>query len=88
MSSNAYWWTALGLGFVVAIAALVLLQMLLDQVRRVEHATTEVLRVAVQVAGNTVNTSQLVTTSKGLDALADEAERHEQFLREVTGIRG
>ena len=83
-----YWWTALGLGLVVSVAALTLLQMLLEQVQRVERASETVLEVATQVAANTQATSNLVDTSKRLDVLAEEAVRHDQFLREVATSQG
>lgn len=50
---------------------------------RVERASERVGEVALQVAANTEATSQLVATSKTLDVLAEEAVRHDRFLRGV-----
>lgn len=87
MSVHDYWWTALGLGLVVIVAAAVLLQMLLDPLHRVEDASGRVLQVAEKVAGNTISAAKLETTSKGLDLLAEETIPHEHFLREVTSTK-
>lgn len=87
MSTNAYWWTALGLGLVVIVAALVLLQLLLRQVQRVERASSAILDVTGPVVTNTQSSTALVSTSQYLEALTEEAGRHDQFLREVLSSR-
>lgn len=88
MNVNDYWWTAMGLGVIIIVAAMVLLQMLLDQVHRVESVTEEVLEAAGQVAGNTINSGKFLITSAGLDALTEEALRHDAFLHAVLAKTG
>lgn len=80
MSSYAYWWLTLGLGLTVAVVAVVLLQVLLQQVWRVERAAGEVWAAGKQVAGNTANTWVLHNLSGELDLLSDEAMAHKRFL--------
>jgi hypothetical protein len=80
MSSTGYWWLALGLGLVVAVVAVGLLQLLLQQVWRVERAAGEVWAAGKQVAGNTANTWVLNTARVEVDRLTDEAVAHKRFL--------
>ncbi len=81
MSTNAYWAVSLGLGLVVAVVAVVLLQLFLIQVRRIESGAGAVWESGKLVARNTATTWMLGTTSKKLDALTEEALRHDAFLR-------
>ncbi len=81
MSTNEYWAITLGLGLVVAIVAVVLLQLLLNKVRRVERGAAAVWESGKLVARNTATTWMLGTTSVKLDALTEEALRHDAFLR-------
>lgn len=81
MSTNAYWAISLGLGLVVAVVAVVLLQLFLIQVRRIERGAGAAWESGKLVARNTATTWMLGTTSKKLDALTDEALRHDAFLR-------
>ncbi|GAC1355471.1 MAG: hypothetical protein NVS3B21_30430 [Acidimicrobiales bacterium] len=83
MSTNAYWAITLGLGLVVAVVAVVLLQLFLNQVHRVERGAQAVWDTAQLVARNTATTWMLGKTSERLDLLTDEALRHDAFLRSV-----
>jgi len=85
MSTNGYWWIALGLGAVVAVVAIVLLQMLLKQVKRVESAAGEVWTAGRQIAANTANTWILGETVAQLDLLTDEAMKHVAFFQGANG---
>lgn len=67
MSTEAYWWTTLAAGLVVAVVAVVLLHLLLRQVQRVERASVEVWTTGKRVAGNTATTWMLDLMSKQLD---------------------
>lgn len=80
MSDHAYWWVALGLGLVVAVVAVVLLEAFLRQVHRVERGAGAVWTAGKQVARNTATTWLLPETSKRLDLLTDEAMRHVELL--------
>ncbi len=80
MSTNGYWWIALGLGLVAAAAAVVLLETFLAQVHRIERGAAEVWTAGKQVAGNTAATWLLPELSNRLDALTGEAAAHVALL--------
>lgn len=80
MSTHSLWWVTLGLGLIVAVAATALLQLLLNQVRRVERRALEVWETATTVARNTATTWMLTQTTQRLDQLTEEALRHDAFL--------
>ncbi len=80
MSDNAYWLLALGLGLVVAVVAVVLLEAFLRQVHRIERAAGLVWQAGKEVARNTATTWLLPETSKRLDLLTDEAMQHVALL--------
>ncbi|MBA2573439.1 MAG: hypothetical protein H0V02_01430 [Nocardioidaceae bacterium] len=80
MSDNGYWFVALGLGLVVAIVAVVLLEVFLRQVYRIERGAGLVWTAGKQVAGNTATTWLLGETSDRLTKLTDEAGLHAQLL--------
>lgn len=84
MTSHAYWWIALGLGLVVAVVAVVLLETFLRQVHRIETGAGLVWTAGKQVARNTATTWLLPETSQRLDLLTAEAGRHAQLLHAVT----
>jgi hypothetical protein len=81
MSTNGYWAISLALGLVVAVVAVVLLQLFLNQVRRIERGAEAIWESGKLVARNTATTWMLGTTSDKLDALTTEAMRHDAFLR-------
>ncbi|MDQ3627485.1 MAG: hypothetical protein M3419_01445 [Actinomycetota bacterium] len=80
MSDEGYWSIALALGLVVAVVAVVLLEMLLRQVHRVERGAGLVWAAGKQVARNTATTWLLGATSDRLDLLTEEAGLHVQLL--------
>lgn len=80
MSTNALWAIALGLGLVVSVVAVVLLQLFLNQVRRIERGADAIWTTGKQVARNTATTWLLERTSARLDDLTEEALRHQDLL--------
>lgn len=82
MSDHAYWWLALGLGLVVAVVAVALLEIFLRQVHRIERGAGLVWTAGKQVARNTATTWLLPETSSRLGLLTDEAMRHLELLAE------
>ena len=80
MSDEGYWAIALVLGLVVAVVAVVLLEVFLRSVHRVERAAARVGQAGKGCAGNTATTGLLPETSKRLDVLADEAMQHVALL--------
>lgn len=81
MTTNTYWAISLGLGLAVAVVAVVLLQLLLNQVHRIERGSASIWESGKLVARNTATTWMLGVTSKKLDALTTEALQHDAFLR-------
>lgn len=88
MSTNGYWAVTLGLGLVVAVVAVVLLQRFLIEVHRIERNAERLWQTGKLVAQNTATTWMLDQTSSGLDALAEEALRHDELLRQGDGRTG
>ena len=80
MSHNAWWFLTLGLGLVVALVAVVLLETFLREVHRIERGAGLVWQAGKEVARNTATTWLLPETSKRLDVLTDEAMRHVDLL--------
>ncbi len=85
MSINTYWAISLGLGLIVIVAAVVLLQVLLNEVHRVERGASAIWAAGKQVARNTATTWMLTKLSGRLDSLTAEALRHDEFLRSTGG---
>jgi len=81
MSTNGYWPVTLLLGLVVAVVAVVQLQLFLNRLRRIERGAEAIWESGKLVARNTATTWLLGTTSDKLDALTAEALRHDAFLR-------
>lgn len=85
MTTHTLWWITLGVGFVVALVAIVLLQLFLNQVRRIERGSLDVWETATTVARNTATTWMLAQTPVKLDRLTEEALRHDAFLKQALG---
>ena len=88
MTTNQYWWLALGLGLVVAVVAVVLLETFLRQVKRIESGAGLVWQAGKQVAGNTSATWLLTDTSNSLDLLIEEAGHHVDLLSPAASANG
>lgn len=80
MSTNAAWWVTLGLGLVVAVVAVVLLEIFYRKVRTVEAGSAAIWEMGKQVARNTATTWMLSQTPERLDRLTEEALRHDALL--------
>ena len=80
MSTHAIWWMTLGLGAVVSVVAVILLQTFYRQVKRIERGADAIWETGKQVARNTVTTWMLHQTTVRLDGLTEEALRHDAFL--------
>lgn len=80
MTHLGFWWLAVGLGFVVILVAVALLEYFTRLVEQIEVAADKIWQTGKQVAANTATTWQLQTTSEGLDLLTEEAGRHAQLL--------
>ncbi len=84
MSDTTLWWIALALGLVVCVVAVVLLEVFLRQVHRIERGSEAIWQAGKQVAANTATTWQLGERSVRLDLLTEEALRHDALLRTVS----
>ena len=80
MSTNAAWWLTLALGLVVAIVAVVLLEIFYRKVRAIEHGSLAIWNMGKEVARNTATTWMLSQTPERLDRLTEEALRHDALL--------
>lgn len=87
MSTNAYWWLALGLGLVAAVAVTALLHLFYRQVRRIEAGAQAVWSAGQEVAANTASTWMLGETVSALDTLAEEGQRHAALFSGADGGR-
>lgn len=83
MSTNALWWTTLGLGLVVSAIAVILLHTFYLRVRRIEDGSAAIWEAGKQVARNTATSWMLHQTTIRLDGLTEEALRHDAFLDDV-----
>lgn len=82
MGDTGWWWVALGLGLVVAVVAVALLETFYRQVNRIERGAQAIWLTGKQVAANTATTWMLTETADRLDLLAEEALRHDALLRD------
>ena len=80
MSTNSAWWVTLGLGLVVAVVAVVLLETFYRKVRAVEAGSLAIWEMGKEVARNTATTWMLSQTPERLDRLTEEALRHDALL--------
>lgn len=88
MNTHAVWWLTLGLGLVVALIAVALLQIMYRKVRRIETGAEAIWETGKQVARNTATTWMLHQTTVRLDAFTDEALKHDAFLDDVLAEAG
>ncbi len=88
MGDHAAWSLALVLGLVVAVVAVVLLEVFLREVHRIERGAGLVWTAGKQVARNTATTWLLSETSQRLALLTDEAGRHADLLGAPSGSPG
>jgi hypothetical protein len=79
------WWVTLGVGLAVAVVVVVLLQILLNTVKRVERNVVTLWETATTVARNTATTWMLGETAELLGEVKAEALRHDELLDRVTG---
>lgn len=80
MTDVGLWWLALGLGLVVIVVAVVLLQVFLREVHRIERHARQIWQAGKDVAANTATTWQLQQTVSHADAILDEVQRHVRLL--------
>ena len=84
MSSHDYWWVALGVGLVAALAVAALLLILVRTVASIERSVDGLLVVATRVAGNTANIPQLEATAPVLSLIVTEAVVQDGYMNALT----
>jgi len=84
LSSNGYWWTALGIGLVAALAVAVLLALLIRYVVSIDRSVANLLDVAGKVGVNTANIPQLTATAPVLAQIVDEAVVQDAYMNALT----
>jgi uncharacterized protein HemY len=84
MDEMVLWGIALGLGLVVIVVAVYLLERFVREVDRIEEGVRAIWQSGKRTAQNTATTWMLAQTSERLDDLTREALRHDEFLRTGT----
>ena len=84
LSSHGYWWTALGIGLVAALAVAVLLALLIRYVVSIDRSVANLLDVAGKVGANTANIPQLTATAPVLAQIVDEAVIQDAYMNALT----
>jgi hypothetical protein len=77
------WWITLGVGLVVAVVVVALLHILLNAVKDVEQNVIDLWDTATTVARNTATSWMLGNTADGLEAIKEEALKHDELLNRV-----
>ena len=76
------WGIALAVGAVVLVVVVALLNLLLRVVTRVDEGVQDVWRSAKRLAANTSTTWQLRETAAAVEAIREEAGRHDAMLED------
>ena len=77
------WAVALGIGLVVIAVVILLLTFLMRVVQEIDAGVEEVLKEAVDVAGNTQHLGELETTLAALGQIKEEAILHDKLIRSL-----
>jgi hypothetical protein len=82
----AYWWVAIGVGFVVVLVVILLLSVLISLVKIIDRGVVNVRDTLRSITGNTANTPLIPETADRVDAVLAEGLQHHLFLtRALTG---
>lgn len=81
-----FWWIALGMGVVVAIAVIVLLSLLVSFVHDIDENLKDAWDTATRLAQNTSTTWMLHETDRRAKDLLAEVQRHAAFLDSKLGV--
>lgn len=77
-TNQTLWWITLGIGLVVAVVVLVLLEMLRRAVVDIDRAVSELWTMGKRLAQNTQTTHLLQTTKARGGELLEELEQHRE----------
>ena len=84
ISGDTYWWIALAIGLVAALAVAALLALLVRSVVSIDRSVSGLLEVAGKVGANTANIPQLVATAPVLAQIVDEAVIQDGYMNALT----
>jgi hypothetical protein len=81
---HTYWWIALAIGLVAALAVAALLALLIQYVVSIDRSVGALLEVAGKVGANTANIPQLLATAPVLAQIVDEAVVQDGYMNALT----
>jgi hypothetical protein len=84
VSGDTYWTVALVVGLVAALAVVVLLGLLLQNLGRIQRSVAGLLEVAGKVGANTANIPQLEATAPVLALIVEEAVVQDGYMNALT----
>jgi hypothetical protein len=84
VSGHTYWTIALVVGLVAALAVVVLLVALLQNLGRIQRSVAGLLEVAGKVGANTANIPQLEATAPVLALIVEEAVVQDGYMNALT----
>ncbi|HEY6423650.1 MAG TPA: hypothetical protein VIY28_10480 [Pseudonocardiaceae bacterium] len=79
----AFWWVAIGVGFVVVLVVVLLLQTLTSMVQVIDRHVVGVRDTLRAIPNNTVNSALIPITADRVDAVLAEGLQHHLFLTRV-----
>ena len=83
-TGHTYWWIALLIGLVAALAVTVLLALLIQYVVSIDRSVSALLEIAGKVGENTANIPQLTATAPVLAQIVDEAVVQDGYMNALT----
>lgn len=84
VSAHTYWWIALAIGLVAALAVAGLLAVLVQSVLSIDKSVRGLLEVAGKVGANTAYIPQLEATAPVLALIVDEAVVQDGYMNALT----
>jgi len=79
----AYWWVAIGVGFVVVAVVILLLSVLVSMVKIIDRGVVDVRDTLRAITGNTANTTLIPQTADRVEAVLAEGLNHHLYLTRV-----
>ncbi len=83
-SAHTYWWIALIIGLVAALAVAALLATLVTAVNQIDDSAKKLLAVAGRVAANTSHIPELTATAPVLGLIVEEAVVQDAYMNALT----
>ena len=84
VSAHTYWWIALALGLLAALAVAGLLAVLIQSVVRIDRSVRNLHDVAGKVGANTAYIPQLEATAPVLAKIVDEAVVQDGYMNALS----